>query len=303
MIPLIAAPMAGVTDKPFRQMIRHFGLHTLYTEMIAVESLRRNHPATRKMMDIWDEENIIIQFVGINQDSFIAALPLAEEVGAVGIDINMGCPVKKLISNGSGSALLKTPDVAARLVEAVKKNTRLPVSVKMRIGWDTEHINGVSFAKTLESAGADKIMVHARTKSEGYAGIPHYDTVSEIKENLHIPVFVNGNITDLKSLKNALDITGADGALIGRGLLGKPWLLSEIETGKKPIFNLADIALQHFELLMNYYGKHGLFIARKHLAWYMKGQKNVAEFCQRVYAEENADKVRQLIQQYLGGNA
>jgi len=302
MKPLIGAPMAGVTDKPFRQMVRRFGHQPLYTEMIAVESLARNHPATRKMMDIRDEENIIIQLVGINPDSFITATHLAENVGAVGIDINMGCPVKKLISNGSGSALLKTPEIAARLVTIVKQNTRLPVSVKMRIGWDEAHINAVSFAKTLENAGADKIMVHARTKSEGYSGLPHYDIVREIKENVHIPVFVNGNITDKKSLKTALDITHADGALIGRGLLGRPWLLSELETGKKPKINLAEIATQHFELLMNYYGPHGLFIARKHLAWYAKGQKSVAEFCQKVYAEKNADKVLQLIQLYLGGN-
>ena len=302
MKPLIGAPMAGVTDKPFRQMVRRFGHQTLYTEMIAVESLARNHPATRKMMDIRDEENIIIQLVGINPDSFITATHLAEDVGAVGIDINMGCPVKKLISNGSGSALLKMPEIAARLVTIVKQNPRLPVSVKMRIGWDEAHINAVSFAKTLEDAGADKIMVHARTKSEGYSGLPHYDIVREIKENVHIPVFVNGNITNKKSLKTALDITHADGALIGRGLLGRPWLLSELGTGKKPKIKLAEIATQHFELLMNYYGSHGLFIARKHLAWYAKGQKSVAEFCQKVYAERNADKVLQLIQLYLGGN-
>ncbi|MDY6407119.1 MAG: tRNA-dihydrouridine synthase [Pseudomonadota bacterium] len=298
---LIAAPMSGVTDKPFRQMMRRFGKQPLYTEMISVESLGRNHPATRKMMDIHDEENIIIQFVGINSDSFAKATQMANDTGAVGIDINMGCPVKKLISNGSGAALLKSPDIAARLVETVKMNTRLPVSVKIRIGWDSDNINGVLFAQKMENAGADKIMVHARTREEGYSGMPHYEIVRQIKDNVRIPVFVNGDIVDAQTAQHALTLTKADGALIGRGLLGKPWLLAEIETGKKPTYHLSDLALYHFDLLLEYYGIHGLFVARKHLSWYAKGQKNVAEFCQKVYAEKNPERVRQYIQYYLGG--
>ena len=153
---VVLAPMAGITDKPFRQMVRLFGKQTLYTEMVGVESLARNHPQTRKMMSIQDEENIFVQLVGVNLEAFVYAAHFAEEVGAVGIDINMGCPVKKLISNGSGSALLKTPDMAAKIVETIKQSANLPVSVKMRIGWDEHSINGVSFAKVLENAGADK---------------------------------------------------------------------------------------------------------------------------------------------------
>ena len=303
MKPVFLAPMAGVTDKPFRQMVRRFGNHPLYTEMIAVESLRRNHPATRKMIDIRDEKNIIIQLVGIQADSFIYAAHLAEDVGAVGIDINMGCPVKKLIANGSGSALLKTPDIAAHLVETVKQNTSLPVSVKMRIGWDEEHIDAVSFAAEMENAGVDRIIVHARTKAAGYSGLPNYDIVHQVKDTVHIPVIVNGDIVDKNSAQEALAQTGADGVMVGRGALGKPWILSEIETGEKPSINLAEIVMQHFDLLIDYYGHHGVYIARKHLAWYAKGQKNVAEFCQRVYAERDIQKIKDLIQLYLGGKA
>ncbi len=301
MKPVVLAPMAGITDKPFRQMVRLFGKQPLYTEMVGVESLARNHPQTRKMMSIQDEENIIVQLVGINPDAFIYATHFAEEVGAIGIDINMGCPVKKLISNGSGSALLKTPDIAARLVETVKKETSLPVSVKMRIGWDENSINGVSFAKTLESAGADKIAVHARTKAQGYSGKANWDIVRQIKENVFIPVFVNGDIIDRKSAEQALYKTNADGVMVGRGALGKPWLLSEIETCEQQNVDILSLLLQHIELLLEYYGPHGLFVARKHIAWYAKGQKNVAEFCQRVYAETDIDKVRDLIRLFFKG--
>ena len=301
MKPIVLAPMAGITDKPFRQMVRLFGKQTLYTEMIGVESLARNHPQTRKMMSIQDEENIIVQLVGINPDAFAYATRFAEDVGAIGVDINMGCPVKKLISNGSGSALLKTPDMAAKIVETVKKSTKLPVSVKMRIGWDDHSINGVPFAKVLESAGADKIAVHARTKEQGYSGKANWDIVRQIKESVKIPVFVNGDIIDTNSAEQALAQTKADGLMIGRGALGKPWILSEIETGEKQSVDTMSLLLQHIDLLLDYYGDHGLFVARKHIAWYAKGQKNVAEFCQRVYAETNIETVRGLIRCFFKG--
>ena len=302
MKPVVLAPMAGITDKPFRQMVRLFGKQPLYTEMVGVESLARNHPQTRKMMSIQDEENIIVQLVGIKPDAFVYATHFAEEVGAVGIDINMGCPVKKLISNGSGSALLKTPEIATKIVEIVKKETSLPVSVKMRIGWDENTINGVSFAKTLESAGADKITVHARTKAQGYSGKPNFDIVRQIKEAVQIPVFVNGDITDRNTAELSLQQTNADGVMIGRGALGRPWILSEIETGQKQNVDVLSLLLQHIELLLAYYGPHGLFIARKHISWYAKGQKNVAEFCQRVYAETDINKVRDLIRLFFRGD-
>ena len=295
MKPIVLAPMAGVTDKPFRTMVRLFGNQTLHTEMVGVESLHRNHPVTRKMVSIQDEKNIIVQLVGINKDSMVYAAQMAQDNGAIGIDINMGCPVKKLISNGSGSALLKTPDTAARLVEAVKKAVTIPVSVKMRIGWDEEHINAVSFAQILEQAGVNQITIHARTKSQGYSGIPHYDVVTQVKQNVSIPIFVNGDITDRKTAEQVLDLTGADGIMIGRGSLGKPWILSDIETGQITKVNRSELACQHLDLLLDYYGSHGVYVARKHITWYAKGQKNVADFCQKVYAETNTDKIKEMI--------
>ncbi|MBQ7413516.1 MAG: tRNA dihydrouridine synthase DusB [Alphaproteobacteria bacterium] len=301
MTEVMLAPMAGVTDKPFRQMVRLFGNHKTYTEMIGVESLARNHPMTRKMMDIHDEKNVVVQLVGVNQKAMVYAAKMAQDMGAVGIDINMGCPVKKLISNGSGAALLKTPKIAADLVEQVKKSVDIPVSVKMRIGWDSEHINAVDFMKQLESAGVDSIAVHARTKAEGYSGLPHFDVVAEMKRQSRLPIIANGNVIDKTSAEAALAVTQADGIMIGRGALGKPWSLSEIETGILKPIDLEQMASQHFDLLLNYYGTHGVFIARKHLAWYAKGQKNVAEFCQKVYAETDCLKIRKIIHDFLRG--
>ena len=301
MTDVVLAPMAGVTDKPFRQMMRLFGHHKLYTEMIGIETLARHHPITSKMIDIRDEQNVVVQLVGVNQQAMVYAAKIAQDMGAVGVDINMGCPVKKLISNGSGAALLKTPKIAADLVEQVKKNIDIPVSVKMRIGWDTEHINAVDFMKELENAGVDSITVHARTKSEGYSGLPHFDVVAKMKQLSRVPIIANGNVINKTSAEAALAITRADGIMIGRGALGRPWILSEIETGTLKQIDLGQIASQHFDLLINYYGNHGIFIARKHLAWYAKDQKNVAEFCQKVYAETDCLKIKKMIHDFLGG--
>lgn len=299
--PVVLAPMAGVTDKPFRRIVRSFGNQTLTTEMIGVESLRRNHPATRKMMDIRDETNIIVQLVGINRDAMVYAAQFAESIGAVGVDINMGCPVKKLIANGSGAALLKNPAVAARLAEAVSNAVSIPVSAKIRIGWDDENINAVSFAQTLEQAGIQKITVHGRTKEQGYSGCVRWDIIRAVRESVSVPVFVNGDVVDRASAEKALSVTGADGVMVGRGALGRPWILSEIEKGVSLTVPKAALICWHLDLLLEYYGTHGIFVARKHLAWYARGKKGVAEFCQSVYSEENVDRVKEMVCAFFRG--
>lgn len=299
--PVVLAPMAGVTDKPFRRIVRSFGNQTLTTEMIGVESLRRNHPATRKMMDIRDETNIIVQLVGINRDAMVYAAQFAESIGAVGVDINMGCPVKKLIANGSGAALLKSPATAARLAEAVSNAVSIPVSAKIRIGWDDENINAVSFARTLEQAGIQKITVHGRTKEQGYSGCVRWDIIRAVRESVSVPVFVNGDVVDRASAEKALSVTGADGVMVGRGALGRPWILSEIEKGVSLTVPKAALICRHLDLLLEYYGTHGIFVARKHLAWYARGKKGVAEFCQSVYSEENVDRVKEMVCAFFRG--
>lgn len=297
--PVCLAPMAGVTDKPFRQMVRRFGSQTLFSEMVGVETLLRGHPVTRKMMQIVDEKNLIVQLVGANPLHLAEAAKIVQDAGAIGVDINMGCPVKKLISNCSGASLMKYPDRAAEIIEKVSVAVSIPVSAKIRLGWDSAHINAVEFSKILESAGVARLTVHGRTKDQGYAGVADWNQIAAVKQAVSIPVIANGDIVDRASAEQALNITEADGLMIGRGALGKPWILTEIETGIRPDFDLSEIINTHLDALLSYYGSHGLCVARKHIAWYARGKKGVAPFCQKVYAEQNIEAVKRLIGEFL----
>ncbi len=295
----ILAPMAGVTDKPFRQMVRMFGHHLIFTEMISAAALCYGSKETKRMMDLSDETGpITIQLVGCDPAEMAKAAQMAEQVGAVQIDINMGCPVKKLISNISGSALMKDPYRAYQIVEAVKKSVQLPVTVKTRLGWDAGHITVVDFAKHLEEAGADGLTIHARTKEQGYSGQADWRWIKKVKQTVDIPVIANGDIVDVASASACLEQTGADGVMIGRAAMGRPWLLSEID-GVVPPSDLKEIVLEHFDRLLAYYGHKGLFIARKHLAWYACGKPFVAQFRRDVYAQTQEESVRTLIKAYF----
>ncbi|MBP5344529.1 MAG: tRNA-dihydrouridine synthase [Alphaproteobacteria bacterium] len=293
-IKIYTAPMAGITDQPFRRMLRKFSSAPIFTEMIGVETLVHCHPKTLKMIQIQDEKEIVVQLVGANPASFAKAAKIVEDMGACGIDINMGCPVRKLIQNHSGAELMRHPDLAGCLVEAVKANTSLPVSVKTRLGWsDKDEL--LPFAKVIENAGADQLAVHARTKEMGFAGTADWASVAQVSENLKIPVIINGDIVDRESAKKALKDSQASAVMVGRALLGQPWQLASIESGKKIIFCLKDIVLEHFENILSYYGHVGVFIARKHLAWYARNKKNVAAWREKMYLEKDEGILRQMI--------
>jgi len=295
---LYSAPMAGVSDYPFRQMVRLFGDQPLFSEMIGVETLVHAHPKTLKMLTFSKEKNIIVQLVGANPVSMGKAAEIISDLGVSGIDINMGCPVRKLIQNHSGAMLMKNVELACGLVETVKKHTLLPVSVKTRLGW-SEPTEILSFARYLVNAGVDQIEIHARTKEQGYSGKPNWDVLSNL--NLPVPIIVNGDIIDKKSAKLALEKSYADGIMIGRALLGKPWRLTEIETGVKRRINMQELVLQHLDLLLTHYGIAGLYVARKHLAWYAAHKKGVAKWRKKMYLEEDVKRLKSLIQDFWKG--
>ncbi len=294
-IDVLSAPMAGVSDYPFRQILRQFGNQPLFSEMIGVETLIHAHPKTLKMLTFQKEKNIVVQLVGAHPESMGEAAQMISDLGVMGIDINMGCPVKKLIQNHSGAMLMKDQDLACRLVEAVKAHTHLPVSVKTRLGWDDPK-EILSFAPRLVSAGADRIEIHARTKVIGYSGKADWSILKKLK--LPVPMVINGDIVNQETAVQAMQESGAKAVMIGRALLGHPWRLSEIETGIHPKINMRDLILYHLDLLLSHYGHAGLYVARKHLAWYAAHKKGVAKWREKMYLEENEQCLKNLIKDF-----
>ena len=297
-ITAYSAPMAGVSDYPFRQMVRLFGHQPLFTEMIGVDTLVHNHPKTLKMLTFKKEKNIVVQLVGSKPANMAKAAALLTDYGVVGIDINMGCPVKKLIQNHSGAMLMKDVDLACHLVTAVKANTCLPVSVKTRLGWHSPD-EILTFAPRLVSAGVDRIEIHTRTKEQGYAGQAYWSVLRNLK--LPVPVIVNGDSTNQISAKIAMKESGAEAVMIGRALLGRPWKLAEIETGVRPQIDMPNLVLTHLDLMLSHYGYAGLYAARKHLAWYAAHKKGVAKWREKMYLEENEKRLKKLIQDFWEG--
>lgn len=295
-IRVYSAPMAGISDYPFRQMLRQFGNQTLFSEMIGVETLIHGHPKTLKMLTFDKEKDVVVQLVGANPASMAKAAAIVADAGACGIDINMGCPVRKLIQNHSGAMLMKEVDLACRLVAAVKSCVDLPVSVKTRLGWDNAQ-DFVDFVPALVSAGAERIEIHARTKEMGYQGKADWGLLKAL--NVDVPVVVNGDIKDFSSAVEALDLSGAEAVMVGRALLGRPWRLTEIEQNCKLKVCLSDVVLRHLDLLLSHYGKAGLYVARKHLAWYATHKKGVAKWREKMYSLEDEHAVIKMIQDFF----
>jgi len=298
MTAIFSAPMAGVSDYPFRKMLRHFTSCPLFSEMISAETIISRHPKTLKMLTFPKERNIIVQLVGANPLTMAEAAKHIEQMGVMEININMGCPVKKLIQNHSGAKLMQDHDLAKQIVTSVKNAIKIPVSVKTRLGW--ENPNDIKdFAKLLENAGADSLIVHARTQKQGYSGQADWKILNSLKIN--IPYFVNGDIKDFDSAQLSLKQSHAAGIMVGRALLGRPWQLKEIEINKPHHVDMAELVLEHLDEMLSYYGHHGLYIARKHLAWYANHKKGVAKWRQKMYLEEDEQKLKKLIVDFWKG--
>lgn len=309
--PLIVAPMAGVTDRPFRLLCRKLGAGLAVSEMVIADSkLWHTRKSRTRLNHDGEPEPRSVQIAGGDPQMLADAARMNAEFGAQIIDINMGCPAKKVCNKAAGSALMKDEGLVREILEAVVNAVDIPVTLKMRTGWNTDNRNAPLIARMAEDAGIQALAIHGRTRADKYNGEAEYDTIADVKSRVSIPVFANGDITSPEKAEYVLRHTGADGLLIGRGAQGRPWIFREIlhylETGKHmqapSLDEVESILTGHLAELHSFYGElMGVRIARKHVGWYLQSHDPGKQFRKSFNAIDDALEQKDVIQQYFEG--